>query len=84
MTGPWLGQWPGEWLGDWDGARAPAAPGNMYATIGGAGGIAANLTIATAEVIDFPVGGAFHPPRQDDPAKRRRRDDETLLVIGAL
>jgi len=79
MPGPWLGQWPGEWLGDWEGARQPAAPGTMYATIGGGGGIVANLSIAEAEVIDFPSGGIFKPRRLKDP--RKKREDEELLLF---
>ena len=79
MPGPWLGQWPGEWLGDWEGARQPPAPGNLYANIGGGGSISANLSIAEAEVIEFPSGGAFQPRRLKDP--RKKREDEELLLF---
>ena len=94
MAGPWLGQWPGELLGDLDGARQPAAPGTMYANIGGGGGISADLTIASADVIAIGAGPRKKPYKfpQWEPAPgrlpataARRRDDEVaLLLIGGL
>ena len=94
MAGPWLGQWPGERLGDWDGARQPAAPGTMYANIGGGGGISADLTIASADVIAIGAGPRKKPYKfpQWEPAPdrlpavsdRRRRDEAERMMIGAL
>lgn len=82
MAGVWGDSWGGSWGDSW-GAHA-ANPGAIRGAAHGTSSASATLTFASAEIIEFPTGGAFHPPRIDDPRKRCRRDDETLLVIGAI